>query len=441
MKHAFLFTLLSLFSTYITGQGVLDQYVKQAIENNLQVREKKINERRQELKLDEASRLYGPEVNFLANYTLAAGGRNIELPVGSLLNPVYSTLNELTESQQFHAIEDQSINFLPNNFYDAKVRITQPILRPEIKYNKWIKAEEVTLSELQTQQTIRDLTRDVKTAYLRWMQAKEGIIIMDWGLGLLFENKRITESLIRNGLAIPSARMRIESDIEILKAQQEKAKSDAKNAAAYFNFLLNRPADTHIEEDTIEHAPPIPVIEDLSGREELQQIKTGQRIQELALTLEQKHFAPKLGVQVDLGSQAYGTDWGGYVLGGLALEIPIWDHKKSSIRKQEWKASLEANDMNYEWTQKAFETQLQAEIESLRSDISIYHSYTSLLTSNTRYYDETVRRYKEGLANYIELLDARTQVTSTQLQQNLAKYQAWIRQTNIERIAATSPIE
>ena len=83
---------------------------------------------------------------------------------------------------------------------------------------------------------------------------------------------------------------------------------------------------------------------------------------------------------------------------------------------------------------------MQSEIESLRSDITIYNSYTSLLTSNERYYEETLKRYKEGLANYIELLDARTQVTNTQLQQNLAKYQSWIRMVSIERIAATTPI-
>lgn len=441
MKHFFFF-IISLFLTIsVLGQGALDQYVKQAIQNNLLVHEKKINERIQKIRLEEASRLYSPEVSFLGNYTLASGGRNIELPVGSLLNPVYSKLNELTESNEFPMIEDQSVNFLPNNFYDAKIRIAQPILRPDIKYNKLIRNEEVNLASFQTDQTIRDLIKDVKTSYLHWMQAKEVISIMDWGLVLLYENKRITESLIKNGLAIPSARMRIESDIEVLSAQQYKARADLKNAASYFNFLLHQPADTPIAEDTFERMPEITQNNDITGREELLQLKTGERIEELALTLEQKHFAPKLGVQVDLGSQAFGTDWGGYILGGIGLEIPLWDNKKSNLRRQEWKAALEANETQYEWTKQAFEVQLQAEIESLQSEISIYNSYTSLFTSNKRYYDETVRRYKEGLANYIELLDARTQVTNTQLQQNLAKYQSWIRQINIERITATTPIE
>ncbi len=437
-------TILSIFILLVSGlhaQSILDQYVEQALEKNLQVREKEINERKQKIRLDEASRLYGPEIGFFANYTLATGGRNIALPVGSLLNPVYAELNDIIDESKFPMIEDQSISFLPNNFYDAKVRITQPIFRPEIKYNKLIKSEELTLAGLQTDQAKRDLIRDVKTSYLRWMQAKEAISIFDQGLALLVENKRVTESLIKNGLAIPSSRIRIESDIEVLEAQKRKAESDLRNAASYFNFLLQQPPDTPIAEDTFPYAPDIPVMMDVTAREELQQLKTGHQIQSLALTLEQKHFAPTLGVQLDLGSQAYGTDWGGYVLGGLGLEIPIWDNKKSKLRQQAWNADLESNQVSYEWTKQAFEVQLQSEIENLRSDIMIYDSYTSLIASNTRYQQETLRRYKEGLANYIELLDARTQVTNAQLEQNLAKYQSWIRRINIERISASSIID
>jgi outer membrane protein TolC len=432
-----------LVSTHYTihGQAVLDQYVKQAIDQNLSVDEKQALERKQAYALEHAGKLGGPEVNFLTTYTLAYKGRNIELPLGDLLNPVYDALNDITGTQNFPPVANQEFNFLPNNFYDARFRITQPILQPEIKYNKLIKKEEVTLAELQTDETIRDLTQQVKTAYIQWMRASESILIMDQGLTLLNENKRITESLIKNGQAIPSALMRIQSDIEHLSALRQKSLSNQINAAAHFNFLLNRPADTEILPDNFNGVPVMPTQYDLSGREELQQIQTGKKIQELALHLEEKQHAPTLGLQVDLGSQAFAADWGGYVLGGVQLEIPIWDNKKSQLKQKEWKAQLEAIEANYEWTKNAFDVQMNAEIENLRSDIELYNSFTDLLASNQRFYDETVRRYKEGLSSYIELLDARTEVTSTQLEQNLAKYQSWLRQVNIERMAASTPIQ
>ena len=368
--------MLTCVQLSMQGQAILDQYVNQAIEQNLTVDQRKALERKQQYALEHAGKLGGPEVNFLTTYTLAYKGRNIELPLGDLLNPVYSALNDITGTQNF-----------------------------------------------------------------QWMRAGEAIYIMDQGLALLTENKRITESMIKNGQAIPSAAMRIQSDIEHLAALREKSISNKINAAAHFNFLLNRPSGSEILSDTFEGVPAIPVQYDLSGREELQQIQTGKKIQELALQLEEKQHAPTLGLQLDLGSQAFAADWGGYVLGGVQLEIPIWDNKKSQLKQQEWKAQLEATEANYEWTKNAFDLQIESEIENLRSDIALYNSFTDLLKTNERFYQETVRRYKEGLSNYIELLDARTEVTSTQLEQNLAKYQSWIRHVNIERMAASAPIK
>ena len=442
MNRILLFILLlTCVQSSIHSQAILDQYVREAIEQNLSVDAKKSIERKQQYALQHAGKLAGPEVNFLTTYTAAYKGRNIELPLGDLLNPVYSALNDITGTQNFPPVSNQEFNFLPNNFYDARFRITQPILQPEIKYNKLIKEEEVTMAGLQTDETIRDLTQQVKTAYIQWMRAGEAIYIMDQGLTLLNENKRITESLIKNGQAIPSALMRIQSDIEHLSALREKSVSNRVNAAANFNFLLNKPAGTEILPDTFNGVPPIPEQYDLSHREELQQIQTGKKIQELALQLEEKQHAPTLGVQLDLGSQAFAAEWGGYALGGLQLEVPIWDNKKSQLKQKEWKAQLDATQANYEWTKNAFAMQMEAEIENLRSDISLYNSFTDLLATNQRFYDETVRRYKEGLSNYIELLDARTEVTSTQLEQNLAKYQSWLRHVNIERMAANTSIE
>lgn len=423
------------------AQSVLDQYVKEAIDNNLSIDQKEAIERRQQYALEHAGRMGGPELDFLTTYTAAYKGRSFEFPAGDLLNPVYDALNEITGTQNFPQLENQTFQLLPNNFYDARFRITQPILQPEIKYNKLIKEEELGLAVLQTDETIRDLTQKVKTAYFQWLGSGDAIIIMDQGLLLLQENKRITESLIKNGQAIPSALMRIQSDIEHLKARREKAVSNQVNAASHFNFLLNRAANTEIQRDTFAGVPAIPDQLNVLRREELKQIETGTRIQSLALQLEEKSHAPRLGVQVDVGSQAFLDDWGGYVLGGLQLEVPIWDNKRSHLKQKEWEAGIEASKSQYEWTRDAFTTQLAAEVESLRSDIAIHNSLSDILEANERFYNETVRRYKEGLANYIELLDARTEVTNTQLELNLAKYQAWIREVSIERMAAITSIE
>ena len=191
MVRSILFFLFSFAIASSHAQQVLDQYVREAIKNNLSIKEKQLLEKKEGFGVKRAGKEGGPEVQFLSSYTLAAGGRTIDLPIGDLLNGLYSTVEELS-GKPFPQVENQSVELLPNNFYDVRFRITQPILQPEIKYNKLIQEEELNMAELMTDQTIRDLVRDVKTAYLTWMRAHDAIDIIDQGALLLKENKRIT---------------------------------------------------------------------------------------------------------------------------------------------------------------------------------------------------------------------------------------------------------
>src|SRR5690606_42144450 len=95
-----------------------------------------------------AKSMYLPAIALQAGYQTADGGRNIPLPIGDLLNPVYRTLDQLTASDAFPMIEHETINFLPRNYYDAHIRTTLPLINPQIGANKRIQERQVHLSEL-----------------------------------------------------------------------------------------------------------------------------------------------------------------------------------------------------------------------------------------------------------------------------------------------------
>lgn len=98
--------------------------------------------------ISEAKALYGPTANFGIQYSLARGGRSINLPIGDLLNPVYATLNQLTQSQSFPQIANTKEQFLPDNFYDAKVRIMQPVYYPDLALNKMVQKNQAEIKNL-----------------------------------------------------------------------------------------------------------------------------------------------------------------------------------------------------------------------------------------------------------------------------------------------------
>ena len=91
-------------SSLVQGQPtILESYVAEGLENNLALQRKQLGYEKSLAALKEAKGLFMPAVSFNATYTLAYGGRAIQFPIGDLLNPVYSTLNQLTESQNFPA--------------------------------------------------------------------------------------------------------------------------------------------------------------------------------------------------------------------------------------------------------------------------------------------------------------------------------------------------
>ncbi len=67
------------------------------------------------------------------------GGRTQDIPIGDLLNNVYSTLNQLTGQSKFPQVNNQSIQFLPNDFHDTRVEVVVPVVNTDLYYNRAIK--------------------------------------------------------------------------------------------------------------------------------------------------------------------------------------------------------------------------------------------------------------------------------------------------------------
>src|SRR5512133_1926026 len=106
MKYLSVIGFLLLFR-FSAGQTILDDYRRSGIENNLALQQKQSNYELSMQQLKQARGLFFPSLSLNARYTVSEGGRVIEFPVGDLLNPVYSTLNQLTASSQFPVLENQ----------------------------------------------------------------------------------------------------------------------------------------------------------------------------------------------------------------------------------------------------------------------------------------------------------------------------------------------
>lgn len=409
---------------------ILEGYIAQARQHSHALRQRQFQLEQSLLALEEAKRLFLPDVGFGATYTLAAGGRSISLPIGDLLNPVYGTLNELTQSNQFPQLENIEEQFLPNNFYDARLRVRQPIVNAEIRYNRRIKNAQVSLQELEVQLYERELVKDLKTAYFRYLQANEAVGIYEQALRLLNESRRVNESLVRNNKAIPTVTVRTDGEIAAVRAQLAEAKGQTRNAAAYVNYLLGQGLDAELAIDSTFREPDTLT---QGRREELEQLAVAREINALTVDLARAYHTPKIGAQLDLGSQAFGLDWGGYALLGLSLEVPLWNGGRNKLQTQQAQIAGLALAERLDETEALIELQIQTARTTLAAAREVWEHYRTQLTAATRFYDDTFRRYREGVANYIELLDARSQLTTLSIRRSIAYYDMLVKTAELER--------
>jgi outer membrane protein len=390
--------------------------------------------------------MFLPTVALQGNYTSGYGGRSISLPVGDLLNPVYRTLNQLTDSNQFPEIQNVSQNFFPHNFYDAKVRTSMPIVNTDLIYNKKIRQQQVILQEFEQQIYKRELIRNIKVAYFNYLSAREAVSIYENALNRAAEGKRVNESLLSNGKGLAAYVLRSQSEIETTNSQITEAKKQANNAQLYFNFLLNRDgeepivADNTVAKDLSSIAELVHADMSVQQREELKQVRESVSLQQTALKMNKLFWAPRLSAFVDLGSQA--QNWkinndSRYYLVGAQLDIPLFAGFINRHKINQSKLDLKNTALNSALVDRQLGMTAKITQNSLESSYQSYQSSLKQLEAAQSYQRLIEKGYKEGVNTFIEAIDARNQLTNAQLQATINQYRVLSAKASYERETAS----
>ncbi len=430
------------------AQDYLSRYIDTGLANNQILKEKSISLEQSRLLLQNAKSFFLPAVAFTTDYLSAQGGRSIELPMGDLLNNVYSTLNRLTVTQKFTQIKNVNEQFLPNNFYDARFRVSYPLLNTDLYYNKEISRQGVVMKEYEVDIFHQDLVKEIKQAYFSYCSTMDAVNVYRNALLLVNQNLKVNQSLLKNGKGLPANILRTQSEQENISAKIIEAENRRVNARNYINFLINRPlADSIIFE---EHTLPDSLAVLLSGtpdtreRSELKQINTGIEISGDVVKLNQSYYIPKVSTYLDLGAQAANFEYtthSRYYFFGAQLNIPIFSggRNRNNIK-------LAQLDQSSLYLQKYFlTTQLQMAAASARNNLlsalAVSQATQKELVAANAYFNLIDKGFREGSNSLIEFIDARDQLTDASLKLNIARYNTLIQLAEYERQTAISKVK
>jgi outer membrane protein TolC len=444
------FTMLLLISATMAALGqenVLDRYIKQAFEHNQGLQQRNFQLEKSLLALKEAKALFYPQVGVTGSYTKAAGGRTIDIPIGDLLNPAYTTLNNLTNSQQFPQLKNQSVLLNPDNYYDLHVRTSLPLINTEIWYAQKIRKESITLQQATVNVYKRSLVKDIKTAYYQYYQAAKAVEIYNTALAQVQENIRVNKSFLDNGVRNSTALTRAQAEQQKIETSITEAQNKQQNAQAYFNFLLNQSFTNDIILDSTVFTPALAGIPEAGGstqasgsREELVQLDQQKKIADLQYKLSSSYLIPKLSTFLDLGTQAYNWNVDNksrYYMWGVNLQ---WDLFAGGQRK--YKAKQAASDIqviqaSYNETNNALQLEVNTAQNNYRTAVASFTNAQTQLQFSEKYYNDQLKVYKAGQLLYIELLDAQNQLTNAKLQLSVAFAQVQTALAEIERTQAS----
>ena len=415
-------------------------YIDHGLRNNQGLKQQRFILERNLFALKEARTFFYPEVNFSTSYLDSRGGRKISIPIGDLLNPVYNSLNELTNSSAFPKVENVSQTFNPRNYYDAKFRTSMPLYNAEITYNTKIRKEQIHLQQAEVDVYRRELVKEIKLAYYACQQSDEAVRILESAVSLARENLRFNQVLVKNDKAIRTVVSRSENELIGLEARLVDARNQSVNAKAYFNFLLNNPLETSLEIGTPTESEVLTDTAAAGRREELAKLESLSKINALSGQLARAGVLPKLSTFIDLGSQGDFVNFNRdtrYYLFGVTLDWRVFANSRTQYKVKQAEMEQKATGEQISQVEQQLQLQNKTAANTFQSAVFTYRATKSQTALSQQYYQDQQKLYREGQLLYIELLDAQNRLINDQLQQSISYLNVQTRAAELERARAS----
>ena len=424
---------LSLPTKWVNAQesAILQSYIQEGLQYNLGIQSGELEIQKATQRLNQAKSLSKFKLGFEANYTVAAGGRKLDFPIGDLLNPVYNTLNFLTQSQSFPEVENTSIQFLPNNFHETKLNFALPIYNTDVRFNQKIQTSLVAGKSSMEDAKKLSLKFDITEAYIKFLQTWEAEKIWQNNRKVLSELKRFNESLVRNGVATED--IVATADFELAKVDNAifELQSNRNSARAYFNYLLGKDQQSEVMVDSALFKRVVPeynldeaLESSMSKRNELRGLENFMEAAETNSIREGKNKRlPELYLGGSFGFQGFGYTFNkeqAYALAQVGLTYDLLDGKLQKNKIQESRLDYQIATKQLDDTKEQIKLQTTLAWNELQAAKFSWQSAEKNVLAAESIYRIVNNKYRAGQALLLEFLEAEARRTNAHMTKLLA---------------------
>ena len=441
--------------------------VNDALAANLELQAGTAGVRQRLAALDQARARYLPVLDFAARYSVAEGGRTLDIPIGDLLNPAYETLDEMLiadgQPPRFPRVTNQEFEFLRPHEQETKLVLEQPIYEPRIGPGVEAGRQELNRAEANLAALHSRVVRDTRQAYYQWLAGQQAVAVLEATHELAQANLDANDSLYRNGKVTRDLVYRAEADVLEVEQQRLFAASRVRLSQSYVNLLRNAPLDAPLPDSEIDPATidrfRARFVRRLAGRSpdlgELQLLATEERAElkgldaavavgEAQQALARAAFKPRLALGAEAGIQ--GVDYASgdderYVLASLVLRWNAFRGGADRAALREAKALTE----ELRATRDLAAQQVRLDVQRALEDFEVAEATLETAAKRTEAADGAFRivsRKRDlGQINQAEFIDSRRALTDARLNLTRVRAEFLARLAELEyAVGATRPL-
>jgi len=435
------------------AQQPLDGYIKTGLKNNLALKQKQLDYEKALRALDKARGMFYPSLGLDARYSRAGGGRIIDFPLGDLVNPVYTSLNQIFSAlgqpaRNFPVLKNQQIPFLRKREHETKLRLIQPLFQPVIFYNAQIREHQLLAQKAALNSYKNILIRDICLAWYGCLQARRAVTIYDNAEKVMAENISVNRSLLKNGVLTRDALLQAQAEQAQLHQQKQMAVNRRETAKAYLNFLLNRPADSPIQwADTLDLSTAGMVDRQalkqcaIKNRFEFLQIAEGIGAQKSLAQLKTSRYWPTLNLVADYGYQGETYRFGprdDYWMGSLLLQWNFYNGGQDKAERQMAQIGLEQLRLREQELTRQIELDVDNQFRRLVYLQQALIAARQQAKASRQAFDLIRKKYNAGQLPLIRFMDAREKQTRAALNQQVTRIE--LKKQQVRLAAATGSL-
>ncbi|RAW01638.1 TolC family protein [Pseudochryseolinea flava] len=477
MKRVYQIILLLLLITPLwthaqtdsTSSFSLDDCIKYALENSVDVKNAKIEEQISQAKVRETTGMGLPQIDGTVNVT-----HNPKLPRMFMEYPGFFAQQPTPENPNpppaTPGIEDGEVFAMPNLFQlkssgDAGINATQLLFSSTYLVGLRAAKTYKELSYKTTEQTKIQTVENVTKAYYGVLINNERVALFDNNIGRVDSLLKTTKALNQNGFAEEIDVDRIQVTLNNLKIEKLKFQNLQNLSLALLKFQMNYPMDQQLAIDG--DLTAIEVNEetlnqyvsgwDFKNRIEYRLLETQRDLQKLNIKRMYSNGLPTLSAFVGAGYQTgskniaglfktessftetpdMGVDkWYPYTRFGLNLSIPIFSGMQRTYKIQQEKLALKKIENNFQSLQRSFDLNIQQNSITFENALESLKSQKENLTLADKVARVTKIKYEQGVGSNIEVIDAESSLRESQVNYYNALYDAIIAKVDLDKAFA-----